>query len=83
MQEEGRFCWDLSRASGSAERVRVDVDGAEADVLPLWVAVRQDRATGLARCGPSFRVWVTRRRTSCRCGWSAPGTRHQAGAVRA
>lgn len=54
MQEEGRFCWDLSRASGSAERVRMDVDGAEVDVLPLWVAVHQDCATGLARCGLRF-----------------------------
>ncbi|KAK9824978.1 hypothetical protein WJX81_002512 [Elliptochloris bilobata] len=47
--QEPRLCWDVSRARGGTERVRVAVDGAEVDVLPLWVAVHQDHATGLAR----------------------------------
>ena len=83
MQEEGRFCWDLSRASGSAERVRVDVDGAEVDVLPLWVAVRQDRATGLARCGPRSKVLGVAEADVLPLWVAARQDRHRAGSVRA
>ena len=51
---ESRFSWDASRATGGTARVRVALDGCEVEVMPLWVAVHQDRVTGLARCEPGL-----------------------------
>ena len=41
--------WDARRASGSTERVQLTLEGEAVSVLPLWVAVHQERTAGLAR----------------------------------
>ena len=44
-----RASWLARRASGSTERVEMTLDGERVCVLPLWIAVHQDRTGGLAR----------------------------------
>jgi len=48
IQEERRR-WLSSRVSGSTEKIKMTLDGERVAVLPLWVAVHQEVASGLAR----------------------------------
>ncbi len=47
--QQERATWRAMRLSGSTDKIEMTLEGERVSVLPLWVAVHQDREGGLAR----------------------------------